>query len=72
MDAFGPIPAFLFSWVSTLVLKPSQLAIIILTFAQYTCEAFLYCEAPPIAIKLVAIATISKTQIFSFFLKLQQ
>lgn len=34
MDAFGDTPAFLFSWVSTLVLKPSQMAIICLSFAQ--------------------------------------
>ncbi|KAF4529098.1 hypothetical protein B566_EDAN014620 [Ephemera danica] len=40
MDAFGSLPAFLFSWVSTLVLKPSQMAIICLSFAQYTVEAF--------------------------------
>ncbi|CAG7734463.1 unnamed protein product [Allacma fusca] len=58
MDAFGSLPAFLFSWVSTLVLKPSQLAIIILTFAQYTCGAFMVGEAPTLAVKLVATATI--------------
>lgn len=40
MDAFGAPPAFLFSWVSTLVLKPSQMAIICLSFAQYAVEAF--------------------------------
>nr|CAD7591705.1 unnamed protein product [Timema genevievae] len=40
MDAFGALPAFLFSWVSTLVLKPSQMAIICLSFAKYAVEAF--------------------------------
>ncbi|XP_049781978.1 b(0,+)-type amino acid transporter 1 isoform X1 [Schistocerca cancellata] len=59
MDAFGPIPAFLFSWVSTLVLKPSQMAIICLSFAQYVVEAFVYeCEPPQMAVKLTAILAI--------------
>ncbi|ODM90871.1 b(0,+)-type amino acid transporter 1 [Orchesella cincta] len=59
LDAFGPVPAFLFSWVSTLVLKPSQLAIICLTFAQYSVEAFLSFPAPEAAVKLVCLATIA-------------
>ncbi|CAL8135455.1 unnamed protein product [Orchesella dallaii] len=59
LDAFGPVPAFLFSWVSTLVLKPSQLAIICLTFAQYSVEAFLSFPAPESAVKLVCLATIA-------------
>jgi len=59
MDAFGPLPAFLFSWVSTLVLKPSQMAIISLSFAQYTVEAFVGdCEPPTVAMKLVAVLVI--------------
>jgi len=60
LDAFGKIPAFLFSWVSTLVLKPSQLAIICLTFAQYFVEAFIDCQAPVVAVKLVCIGLICK------------
>jgi amino acid transporter len=60
LDAFGAIPAFLFSWVSTLVLKPSQLAIICLTFAQYFVEAFIDGEAPVFAVKLVCVALICK------------
>lgn len=59
MDAFGPLPAFLFSWVSTLVLKPSQMAIISLSFAQYTVEAFVGdCEPPTLSMKLVAVLVI--------------
>ena len=61
MDAFGRIPAFLFSWVSTMVLKPSQLAIICLTFSKYSLEAFIDDrEAPEFAIKLFTIVTICK------------
>ena len=59
MDAFGAPPAFLFSWVSTLVLKPSQMAIICLSFAQYAVEAFAAeCNPPQELVKLVAILAI--------------
>ncbi|XP_021968156.1 b(0,+)-type amino acid transporter 1 isoform X2 [Folsomia candida] len=58
LDAFGPVSAFLFSWVSSLVLKPSQLAIICLTFAQYFVEAFIDCQAPVLTVKLVCVSLI--------------
>ncbi|CRK89346.1 CLUMA_CG003105, isoform A [Clunio marinus] len=59
MDAFGSAPAFLFSWVSTLVLKPSQMAIICLSFAQYAVEAFISeCNPPIIVVKMVALLCI--------------
>ncbi|XP_052865751.1 b(0,+)-type amino acid transporter 1 isoform X1 [Anopheles cruzii] len=59
MDAFGAWPAFLFSWVSTLVLKPSQMAIICLSFAQYAVEAFVFeCDPPLTVVKMVAILAI--------------
>uniref|UniRef100_W8BZ65 b(0,+)-type amino acid transporter 1 n=2 Tax=Ceratitis capitata TaxID=7213 RepID=W8BZ65_CERCA len=59
MDAFGPAPAFLFSWVSTLVLKPSQMAIICLSFAQYAVEAFVTeCDPPTSVVKMVALLAI--------------
>ncbi|CAO1440859.1 unnamed protein product [Diamesa tonsa] len=59
MDAFGAPPAFLFSWVSTLVLKPSQMAIICLSFAQYAVEAFVSeCDPPMIVVKMVALLAI--------------
>lgn len=59
MDAFGAWPAFLFSWVSTLVLKPSQMAIICLSFAQYAVEAFAAeCDPPGEVVKLVALLAI--------------
>ncbi|KRG00388.1 uncharacterized protein Dwil_GK18491, isoform B [Drosophila willistoni] len=59
MDAYGPAPAFLFSWVSTLVLKPSQMAIICLSFAQYAVEAFMTeCDPPRGVVKMVALVAI--------------
>ncbi|OXA52359.1 b(0,+)-type amino acid transporter 1 [Folsomia candida] len=33
---FGPLPAFMFSWLTVLLLKPSSLAIISLAFGQYS------------------------------------
>lgn len=61
MDAFGSAPAFLFSWVSTLVLKPSQMAIICLSFAQYAVEAFVSeCDPPSIVVKMVALLAIGR------------
>lgn len=63
MDAFGAPPAFLFSWVSTLVLKPSQMAIICLSFAQYAVEAFVTeCDPPMIVVKMVALLAIGKNR----------
>nr|CAD7455303.1 unnamed protein product [Timema tahoe] len=59
MDAFGALPAFLFSWVSTLVLKPSQMAIICLSFAKYAVEAFVT-ESKLAAILIVIIGGIYK------------
>ncbi|KAH8344769.1 hypothetical protein KR067_006840 [Drosophila pandora] len=59
MDAYGSAPAFLFSWVSTLVLKPSQMAIICLSFAQYAVEAFVTdCDPPRGVVKMVALVAI--------------
>ncbi|KAL7019729.1 hypothetical protein ACKWTF_011223 [Chironomus riparius] len=59
MDAFGSAPAFIFSWVSTLVLKPSQMAIICLSFAQYAVEAFVSeCDPPSVVVKMVALLAI--------------
>ncbi|XP_050520541.1 b(0,+)-type amino acid transporter 1 isoform X3 [Daktulosphaira vitifoliae] len=59
MDAFGPMPAFLFSWISTLILKPSQVAIICLSFAKYAVEAFVdECGTSELVVKIVAILSI--------------
>ncbi|XP_025199652.1 b(0,+)-type amino acid transporter 1 [Melanaphis sacchari] len=59
MDAFGPMPAFLFSWISTLILKPSQVAIICLSFAKYAVEAFVdECGSSEYIVKIVAVLSI--------------
>lgn len=61
MVAFGPFPAYMFSWVSTIIIKPSQLAIICLSFAEYVVEAFAYeCPPSPFVLKLIGITTVGK------------
>uniref|UniRef100_T1E7C0 b(0,+)-type amino acid transporter 1 n=2 Tax=Colubroidea TaxID=34989 RepID=T1E7C0_CROHD len=59
LEAFGSIPAFLFSWSSLMVIKPSAFAIICLTFAEYVSAPFYPgCEPPVAVIKCLATAAI--------------
>uniref|UniRef100_A0A8C3F5Z9 Solute carrier family 7 member 9 n=1 Tax=Chrysemys picta bellii TaxID=8478 RepID=A0A8C3F5Z9_CHRPI len=59
MEAFGPIPAYLFSWTSLLVIKPSSFAIICLSFAEYASAPFYPgCDPPVVVIKCLAAAAI--------------
>lgn len=63
MEAFGPIPAYLFSWTSLIVMKPSSFAIICLSFSEYVCAAFYSgCNPPKVVVKLLAAAAISEYQ----------
>ncbi|XP_031565820.1 b(0,+)-type amino acid transporter 1-like isoform X1 [Actinia tenebrosa] len=39
-EGFGPLPGFLYAWTSTIILKPSQVAIICLAFGAYVIEPF--------------------------------
>lgn len=65
-NAFGPklkplqdIPAFLYCWTSVLVLKPSSMAIISLSTAEYAVRPFFSnCESPDLALKLLAASTV--------------
>uniref|UniRef100_A0A8C5KK20 b(0,+)-type amino acid transporter 1 n=1 Tax=Jaculus jaculus TaxID=51337 RepID=A0A8C5KK20_JACJA len=59
MEAFGPIPAYLFSWTSLIVMKPSSFAIICLSFSEYVCAAFYAsCKPPHVVVKCLAAAAI--------------
>ncbi|KAJ7311922.1 hypothetical protein JRQ81_006242 [Phrynocephalus forsythii] len=59
MEAFGPIPAYLFSWSSIIVMKPSSFAIICLSFAEYVAAPFYPgCDPPVVVIKCLAAAAI--------------
>ncbi|XP_078689024.1 b(0,+)-type amino acid transporter 1-like [Branchiostoma floridae x Branchiostoma belcheri] len=56
-EAFGPIPAYLYSWTSVIVTRPSMLALISLSFADYATEPFydVHCPAPDSVKKLLAV-----------------
>ncbi|GJQ71124.1 hypothetical protein Trydic_g1028 [Trypoxylus dichotomus] len=48
VDSFGPLhpfwgnlPAFLASWIYVVVLRPAEVAVIVLTFAEYFCQPIL-------------------------------
>uniref|UniRef100_A0A8C2YRR1 b(0,+)-type amino acid transporter 1 n=1 Tax=Chinchilla lanigera TaxID=34839 RepID=A0A8C2YRR1_CHILA len=59
MEAFGPIPAYLFSWASLIVMRPSSFAIVCLSFAEYVCAAFYSgCKPPELVIKCLGAAAI--------------
>lgn len=55
MEAFGPLPAFLYLWVALLILVPTGNAITALTFAQYLLQPYFpSCEPPYGAIRFMA------------------
>uniref|UniRef100_A0A8D1W027 b(0,+)-type amino acid transporter 1 n=1 Tax=Sus scrofa TaxID=9823 RepID=A0A8D1W027_PIG len=59
MEAFGPIPAYLFSWTSLFVIKPSSFAIICLSFSEYVSSPFYAgCSPPQVVVKFLAAAAI--------------
>ncbi|KAK2492494.1 hypothetical protein MC885_007927 [Smutsia gigantea] len=59
MEAFGPIPAYLFSWTSLFVIKPTSFAIICLSFSEYVSAPFYSgCEPPKVVVKCLAAAAI--------------
>ncbi|XP_078400538.1 b(0,+)-type amino acid transporter 1 [Cetorhinus maximus] len=72
LEAFGPIPAFLYSWMCIAVVKPSSFAIICLSFAKYAAIPFYPgCAPPNIVIKcLAAVAIILITLLNSISVKL--
>ncbi|RWS10776.1 large neutral amino acids transporter small subunit 2-like protein [Dinothrombium tinctorium] len=58
--AFGHLPAFLFLWVSVLIIIPANNAIAGLTFATYILQPlFPYCTPPESAIRIIAFLVIS-------------
>ncbi|XP_069037320.1 b(0,+)-type amino acid transporter 1 [Lepisosteus oculatus] len=59
MEAFGPIPAYLYSWTCIIVLKPSSFAIISLSFAKYAATPFYPgCSPPDVVTKSLAAVAI--------------
>ena len=61
MEAFGPIPAYLFAWTYVWIIQPAGNAIQAITFAQYTVKpVFFECEPPEEALKLMAITVLGE------------
>lgn len=61
LEAFGPIPAYLFSWTSLFVIKPTSFAIICLSFSEYVSAPFYSgCKPPEAVVKCLAAAAICK------------
>lgn len=59
MEAFGPIVAYLYSWTTIMVLKPSSFAIITLSLAEYASTPFYPgCSPPAVITKCLAAAAI--------------
>ena len=57
-EAFGPLPAFLYSWTLALIVRPSSLSAMALTFARYVSEPFFpHCEISAIPVKKILAAT---------------
>ena len=61
-ESFGPLSAFLYIWVTFLIIYPTGNAIIALTFAEYILSP-LYsgCKAPELAVQLIAAAITGKS-----------
>jgi len=55
LDAFGPLPSFLYLWSALLVIMPTGNAITALTFANYVLEPFYpECTPPTDAVRIIA------------------
>ncbi|XP_076803048.1 b(0,+)-type amino acid transporter 1-like [Clavelina lepadiformis] len=63
LEAYGPIPAYLFAWTATVMLKPSSLCLLSLTFAKYAlAPAYGDCDdVPELATKFTAAVVILTT-----------
>ncbi|XP_038556748.1 b(0,+)-type amino acid transporter 1 isoform X2 [Micropterus salmoides] len=59
MEAFGSLVAYLYSWTTVMVLKPSSFAIITLSFAEYASTPFYPgCTPPLVVTKCLSAAAI--------------
>ena len=58
-ETFGPLPGFLYSWTLALIIRPSSIAIVSLTFARYVTQPFFPdCEISPLAVRKVLAARV--------------
>lgn len=60
---WGPLPSFICAWIYVVILRPAEVAIIVMTFAEYTIQPFtpdLESSYKDSAIKLAALAALCK------------
>lgn len=57
-EAMGRVAAFLYAWTRIMIMTPSSVCIITLTFAQYLITFFPYCGVPDVPLKVIAATTI--------------
>ena len=56
--AFGPLPAFLYSGMVALIIRPYSMSVVALTFARYVSQPFFPdCEISPIPVRKILAAT---------------
>ena len=62
VESFGSLLAFLFTWTTVFVIRPTSSAIVILTCVRYLTRPFyIGCEIPVSVLKTLALFIISKT-----------
>lgn len=54
--AYGPLPSFLYLWVTVIIIMPCGNAISALTFAKYVLQPLFHGQPPVEAVRLIAIA----------------
>ena len=65
-ETYGPPVAYMYGWVSLLLIRPAGIAAISLVFAEYVAAPFFEgesCGPPEITIKLLAISCIGKLSV---------
>lgn len=60
---WGPLPSFICAWIYVVILRPAEVAIIVMTFAEYAIQPFLadpHSDLKDTAIKLGSLAALCK------------
>ena len=66
---WGPLPSFICAWIYVVILRPAEVAIIVMTFAEYAIQPFtpnLDPDYKEVAIKLASVTALCKYS-FNFF-----
>jgi len=70
-EAFGDLPAFIFLWISLVIVNPASNAICGLTFAKYVLQPFYgQCDPPEISVRLLSLLVICTSVFWAIFLVL--